>query len=193
VHRRPGPGDRFVSYDKPPRKPGWMTDDEYAELPATILIREVRVRLTEPGLRVKDLVLVTTLLDAVRYPPSMIAAMYGLRWSAEVNLRHLKQTLGLDVLRSHTLAGVTKELHAFVIIYNLVRRIMGEAGRKQKVQPTRISFVIPLDDNPYDTNLVLNYRIRKAVTATAACLSLKEMVGDWRSSLMKMAGCPNRF
>jgi IS5 family transposase len=141
VHRQHGPRDRFVTYDKPRRKPTWMTDEEYAELPETILVREVRVTLNEPGLRVSELVLATTLLDAVTYPPSMIAAMYGIRWSAEVNLRHLKQTLGLDVLRSHTVAGVTKELHAFVIIYNLVRRIMGEAGRKQKVQSTRISFV----------------------------------------------------
>lgn len=141
VHRRPGSRDRFVSYDKPPRKPAWLTDDEYADLPATILVREVRVTLTEPGLRVRELVLATTLLDAVAYPPAMIAAMYGIRWSAEVNLRHLKQTLGLDVLRSHTVAGVTKELHAFVIIYNLVRRIMCAAGRRQQVQSHRISFV----------------------------------------------------
>jgi hypothetical protein len=141
VHRRSGPRDRFVTYDKPPRKPAWMTDEQYAELPRTILVREVRVTLTEPGLRVRDLVLVTTLLDAVTYPPAMIAEMFGVRWRAEVNLRHLKQTLGLDVLRSHTVAGVTKELHAFVIIYNLVRRIMCDAGRRQKVQSGSISFV----------------------------------------------------
>jgi len=141
IHRRPGPRDRFVSYDKPRRKPAWLTAEEYADLPETILVREVRVTLTEPGLRVRDFVLATTLLDAVNYPPSMIAAMYGIRWSAEVNLRHLKQTLGLDVLRSHTVAGVTKELHAFVIIYNLVRRVMCEAGRNQKAQSNRISFV----------------------------------------------------
>ena len=71
----------------------------------------------------------------------MIAAMFGVRWSAEVNLRHLKQTLGLDVLRSQSVAGVTKELHAFVIIYNLVRQVMVEAARRQKVAPHRISFV----------------------------------------------------
>jgi hypothetical protein len=141
VHWRLGSRDRFVSYDKPPRRPAWLTAEEYAQLPATILVREVRVTLTEPGLRVKDLVLATTLLDAVSYPPAMIAEMYGVRWRAEVNLRHLKQTLGLDVLRSHTVAGVTKELHAFVIIYNLIRRVMCEAGRRQQVQSDSISFV----------------------------------------------------
>lgn len=141
VHRRRGARDRFVTYDKPKLKPTWMTDAEYAALPESLLVREVRLTLNEPGLRVRELVLVTTLLDAVTYPAAMIADMFGVRWSAEVNLRHLKQTLGLDVLRSHTVAGVTKELHAFVIIYNLVRRIMCTAARAQKVKPQRISFI----------------------------------------------------
>lgn len=141
VHRQRGPRDRQVTYDKPSKKPVWMTDEEYATLPEAILVREVRVTLNEPGLRVRELVLVTTLLDAVKYPASMIAAMFGVRWSAEVNLRHLKQTLGLDILRSQSVAGVTKELHAFVIIYNLVRQVMSEAARRQQVAPNRISFV----------------------------------------------------
>jgi hypothetical protein len=141
VHQQRGPRDRFVTYDKPQLKPTWMTDAEFAALPQTLLVREVRVQLNEPGLRVRDLVLVTTLLDAVAFPPAMIAEMFGVRWDAEVNIRHLKQTLGLDVLRSHTVEGVTKELHAFVIIYNLVRKLMCEAARQQKVKPQRISFI----------------------------------------------------
>jgi hypothetical protein len=141
VHWQRGPRDRFVIYDKPMTKPNWMNDDEFARLPASILVREVRVTLKEPGLRVRELVLVTTLLDAVRFPAAMIAQMFGVRWSAEVNLRHLKQTLSLDVLRSRSVDGAMKELHAFVIIYNLVRRLMCAAARKQKVTPDRISFV----------------------------------------------------
>jgi hypothetical protein len=154
VHRQRGSRDRFVTYDKPVPKPTWMTDEEFARLPASMLVREIRVTLNEPGLRVRELVLVTTLLDAVRYPPSMIAQMFGVRWSAEVNLRHLKQTLGLDVLRSRSVDGIMKELHAFVIIYNLVRQLMCAAARRQKVAPDRISFVdtlrwlrsVPIDD-----------------------------------------------
>jgi hypothetical protein len=141
AHRRRGARDRFVTYDKPKLKPTWMTDAEYAALPPSLLVREVRVTLNEPGLRVSELVLATTLLDAVTYPAAMIADMFAARWNAEVNLRHLKHTLGLDVLRSETVAGVTKELHAFVIIYNLVRRIMCSAARAQKVKPERISFI----------------------------------------------------
>jgi|SRR5262245_3405539 len=141
VHRQRGPRERLVTYAKPRQKPTWMPAADYAALPAALVVREVRVTLDEPGLRVRDLVLVTTLLDAVRYPAALIAAMFGVRWNAEVNLRHLKQTLGLDVLRSQSVAGVTKELHAFVIIYNLVRRVLAEAARRQRVAPDRVSFV----------------------------------------------------
>ncbi len=141
VHRQQGPRDRFVSYDKPIYKPSWMSDEEFAQMPTSMLVREVRVTLREPGVRVRELVLVTTLLDPVSYPPTMIAQMFGVRWSAEVNLRHLKQTLGLDILRSRSVDGIMKELHAFVIIYNLVRKLMCAAARQQNVTPDRISFV----------------------------------------------------
>jgi hypothetical protein len=53
----------------------------------------------------------------------------------------LKQTLRMDVLRCATVEGVLKELALFVLIYNLVRRVMGEAGRLQEVEPDRISFI----------------------------------------------------
>src|SRR5262249_17798364 len=59
----------------------------------------------------------------------------------EVNLRHLKQTLHMDVVRCQTWRGVWKELLVFVIVYNLVRRVMLEASRRQGVEPERISFV----------------------------------------------------
>ena len=58
-----------------------------------------------------------------------------------MNLRHLKQTLTLDVLRCATFVGVMKELLMFVVAYNLVRRVMVEAGQRQQVEPNRISFV----------------------------------------------------
>src|SRR5207253_2000060 len=63
---------------------------------------------------------------------------YG--WYTEVNLRHLKETMKMDVLRCETVEGVQKELAIFAVIYNLVRRVMEVAGRRQGVEPNRISF-----------------------------------------------------
>ena len=47
----------------------------------------------------------------------------------------------MDVLHCHSVEGVLKEMTLFVLICNLVRRVMQEAGRRQKVVPERISFV----------------------------------------------------
>ena len=81
-------------------------------------------------------------LEAVRLPvPLPRSRLYEKRWQVEVNLRHLKQTLGMDVLRCATFVGVMKELLMFVVAYNLVRRVMVEAGKRQQVEPNRISFV----------------------------------------------------
>jgi hypothetical protein len=139
--KRLGKRDQLVEYHKPKERPAWMGVAEYAALPATLVARELRYDIPLPGRRTRQVTLVTTLVDPKRYSARALARMYGLRWQAETDLRHLKQTLGLDALRSKTVPGVVKELLAFVIIYNLVRRVMHEAARRQGVEPARISFI----------------------------------------------------
>lgn len=139
--RRLGRDDQLVEYFKPAECPAWMDSQEYASLPSSLVVREVRVPIRTPACRVRELTLVTTLLDRRRYPPEVLARLYEKRWSVEVNLRHLKQTLHMDVLRCESWQGVWKEMLVFVLVYNLVRRVMVEAGRRQEVEPERISFV----------------------------------------------------
>jgi hypothetical protein len=133
--------DQVVEYYKPPRRPKWITAEAYAALPASILVRELRFSIRVPGMRTKEVTLVTTLLDANRYPAEELAQLYFDRWRVEVNLRHLKQTLHLDVLRSKTVDGVHKELCMIALAYNLVRFVMFEAARRQEVELDRISFI----------------------------------------------------
>lgn len=139
--RRLGRRDQWVEYHKPKERPDWLSAADYAALPATLVLREVRLRLDVPGRRTREITLVTTLLDARRYPARALGRLYERRWRAEVNLRDLKQTLGMDVLRCETYPGVIKELLVFVAVYNLVCRIRQEAGRRQGVAAERISFV----------------------------------------------------
>ena len=139
--RRLGRLDQLVEYTKPTQRPCWMSAADYAALPASLAVRELRYDIRLPGRRTHRVTLVTTLRDARRYPARALAELYGRRWQAETDLRHLKQTLGLDVLRCQTVFGVLKELTAFAVIYNLVRRVMREAGRRQAVAPNRISFI----------------------------------------------------
>src|SRR5262249_23062878 len=98
----------------------------------------------EPGCRVQQITLVTTLLDARRYSKRALARLYATRWQVETNLRHLKQTMKMDVLRCETFVGVMKELQMFAVAYNLLRLVMVHAARRQQVKPDRISFVYAL-------------------------------------------------
>jgi Transposase DDE domain len=139
--KRLGKHDQLVEYHKPKERPQWLSAAAYAALPKTLVVRELRYTLRLPGRRTQRVTLVTTLLDPKRYSARALAKLYGLRWQAETDLKSLKQSLGLDVLRSQTVPGVVKELVAFVIIYNLVRRVMHTAARQQQVEPARISFV----------------------------------------------------
>jgi len=138
--RRLGPRDQLVEYVKPKKRPAWMTEAQYAQLPETLVVRELRYTIQEPH-RTRAVTLVTTRLDPEQYSAAALAKLYGLRWSVETNLKHLKQTLQMDILRCKTVEGVLKELTVFVLIYNLVRRVMCEAGQRQQVPPERISFI----------------------------------------------------
>jgi hypothetical protein len=133
--------DQWVRWVKPPTPPGWMSAEQFALLPDTILMRELRYAIRRRGFRTRTVTLATTLLDADVYPKDELAEVYQQRWQIEVNFRHLKQTMGMDVLRCRTVDGVMKELWMFALVYNLVRATMVNAARQQGVPPDRISFV----------------------------------------------------
>jgi hypothetical protein len=69
-----------------------------------------------------------------------LADLYGQRWQIETNLRHLKQTMKMDILHCETVDGVLKELTVFALVYNLVRAVMHAAAVRQEVAVDRISF-----------------------------------------------------
>jgi hypothetical protein len=138
--KRLGVKDQLVEYSKPKERPEWLTEADYAQLPATLMVRELRYRITRPGCRTKSVTLVTTLWDAERYPAADLAKLYGQRWTIETNLRHLKQTMKMDVLHCETVNGVLKELTVFALVYNLVRAVMCAAAERQQVPVDRVSF-----------------------------------------------------
>ncbi len=56
-------------------------------------------------------------------------------------LKHLKQTMKMDVLKCKRVEGVLKELTVYAMVYNMVRLVMAQAARRQEVAANRISFV----------------------------------------------------
>ena len=84
--------------------------------------------------------IVSTLLDPEAYPPDELIDVRLTRWMVETNLRHLKITLGMQVLKCKTIEGVRKERRMFLLVYNLLRRLMLRAARSQKTNVNRLSF-----------------------------------------------------
>lgn len=142
--RKLGKYDQLVEYSKPKARPQWMSEQEFAELPATLIVRELRFRTKTKGCRTCEITLVTTLLDAAEYPADELIALYRTRWGIETNFGHLKTTMGMDVLHCQTVAGVLKELHMYALVYNLVRLVMLASASEQCVPSQRVSFVAAL-------------------------------------------------
>jgi len=136
-----GATDQLVEWFKPPTKPEWMSAEQYAALPASIVVRELRYAIHQKGFRPKEITLVTTLLDEERYSPDDLADLFLQRWEVETNIGHLKTTMKLDVLKCKTVEGVLRELQVFALIYNMTRQVMLAAASRQRVDVRRISFI----------------------------------------------------
>ena len=139
--RRLGHEDQLVEWVRPARKPDWMTAGQFEQMPATLLIRELRYHIVARGFRTRVVTVATTLTDPARYSKREVARLYGLRWEIETNFRHLKTTMKMDQLKCQTVEGAIKELMIFVLVYNVVRAAMALAADHQGVEPNRISFI----------------------------------------------------
>jgi hypothetical protein len=137
--RRLGTNDHLVAYFKPQR-PAWMSREQYRCLPTYLTLREVRVRVAQQGFRTRQLVIVTTLLDADQYPAAEIAQLYRRRWQAELNLRSLKIVLQMDHLRCKTPHRARNEFFIHLAAYNLIRQLMAVAAQAAGVEPWTVSF-----------------------------------------------------
>ena len=128
-----------MSWSRPAR-PDWMDQATYAQVPEDLTVRELRVTVDQPGFRVNELALVTTLLEAETYSKQEIAELYLQRWDIELDFRSIKDVLGMDVLRCLTPEMVRKEVGMHLLAYNLIRGVMVEAAEAHDKVPRRLSF-----------------------------------------------------
>jgi hypothetical protein len=139
--RRLGDYDHLVTWTRPQR-PAWMSPEQYEQIPQTLTLRELQFDVTVPGRRVETITVVTTLTDPVAYPKQDIAALYGYRWNAELDIRDIKQTLGLDHARCKTPEMVERELWVTLLAYNLIRKVIATAAATHDKQPRQIGFTL---------------------------------------------------
>jgi hypothetical protein len=136
---RLGADDHVVIWTKPPR-PAWMSRETYEALPATMAVRELRLRVVRTGFRTRVLVIATTLLDPRAFSKADLTGLSRLRWQVELDIRSLKQTLAMDVLRCKAPEMVRKEIWAHLLVYNLIRGAMAAAARGAGLEPRQLSF-----------------------------------------------------
>lgn len=129
--KRLGTRDHLVTLEKPRCKPDWMSQTEYEDAPETLTVRE---------LHTGGKILVTTLLCPKQAPKKALKELYQQRWHAELDLRHIKTTLGMEQLSCKTPHMAEKELWVYLLAYNLIRFLMAQAAWSHGLSPREISF-----------------------------------------------------
>jgi len=171
--RRLGHDDHLVIWIRPDR-PEWMSQDLYEQIPQTMSLREVRFQVTVPGRRTETLIVVTSLTDPESYPKEAIAELYGYRWNAELDIRDIKQTLGLDHVRCKSPAMVRRKLWVTLLAYNLIRKLIATAAAVHDRQPRQLGFTLACQT-------VLSSWM---LMATGACRDAEQL---WRRALERIA------
>ena len=139
--QRLGPGERLMTWQRPPREEACaLSAEEYALLPAELSVRVLSLNLPARGQRTRRVVLATTLLDRADYPPPRLADLLAARWQVELRLAEIKTVLGLDPLRCKSPQMVERALWVYACAYNLVRLIMLQAAQAHDQPLGRLSF-----------------------------------------------------
>jgi Transposase DDE domain len=133
-----GPDGDIILWQRP-NKPRGMTGQQYRKYPESLTMRQVSVDASGSNNRAKRFKVVTTILDA-SIGGGQIGELYEKRWSGEIDIRSIKSTMKMDILRCKTPEMVEKEIWAFLLAYNLLRTVMAVAASENDVEPREISF-----------------------------------------------------
>jgi hypothetical protein len=165
--RRLGKRDHVLSWARPQR-PAWMDEATYASMPESMAMREVRLA---------DLTLVTTLLDAKEVTKAELVDLYGKRWQIELDFRAIKTVMQMDVLRCKSPDMVHKEIAVHLLAYNLVRTVMAQAACLAHLLPRQLSFKATLQVlNAFEDNLRHGPRARLSTRHAIVLGSMAQLV-----------------
>jgi len=172
--KRLGKGDSLVAWRKTGRCPKWLDRQTWSQMGEEITVREIDIAVDIRGFRTQRITVSTTLLDPQRFPKAAFADLYRRRWMAELFLRDIKISLRMDVLKCTAPERVLKELHMYLIAYNLIRAIMLQSAQQAGDDPLRLSFkrtadalrqwtpIIAAQDDPRQAQRLIE-RLRRAI------------------------------
>jgi hypothetical protein len=122
-----------------PNKPRGMSGEQYRSYPKSMLMRQVAVDARDKNNRAEQFHVVTTILDA-SIDGGQFGDLYERRWEGEVDIRSIKSTMKMDILRCKTPEMVHKEIWAHLLAYNLLRTAMAVAASESGIEPRQVSF-----------------------------------------------------
>ncbi len=132
-----GPKDHIAEWKKPER-PDWMDAATYGDMPATILMREFTIDIEGRDGDSEQAIVVTTITDPT-IPQKELSDLYWARWNCELDIRSIKHSLHMDVLRCKTPDMVRKEIWCHLLAYNLLRGTMVASAKRSDVMPRQLS------------------------------------------------------
>ena len=127
-------GDHIVTCAKDPRS-CWMDNKTYDELSNILYLREIKKRKN---------IIATTLLDTKKYTKNELHDLYAKRWQMELDLRSIKEVMGMSVLSCKTSEMVRKEIWMYILVYNLIRLVLVQCALVYKTSPRKLSFIAAL-------------------------------------------------
>jgi hypothetical protein len=129
--QRLGTRDHLIKLDKPKIKPSWLNQKEYDSAPESLVVREFKAG---------GKVMVTTMLCPKSAPKVSLKKLYKSRWNVELDLRDIKQTLGMNILSCKSPDMVKKEIWVYLLAYNLIRLLMLRSALLADKSPRDLSF-----------------------------------------------------
>ena len=164
-----------------PQRPDWMSEEEYSECPERIKIRLVDVVVDQPGFRSKKYTIATTIVETKDFSRDWITSVYRSRWLVELDIRAIKCSLGMDIVRAKTPEMVQTEIWSCLLAYNLIRMKMLQSCAVSGRMPRTLSFSTTLQ-------LLANNWLLASVVLTEQLIAL----GQQTSSSEVVGNRPDR-
>lgn len=126
-----GTRDHLITLPKPKIKPNWLSQRDYDDAPENLIVREFKAG---------GKIMITTMLCSKAAPKAELKKLYRSRWNVELDLRDIKQTLGMNILSCKSPEMVIKEIWIYLLAYNLIRLLMLQSALLANVPPRILSF-----------------------------------------------------
>ena len=107
-------------------------------------------------------------------------------WLVELDIRSIKTTLGMDVLRCKSPEMVRKEMWTCLLAYNLIRKTMLQAAQRHQLSPRQLSFTTAMQ------TLAASWQTLPTLDEPRQRLMIEVQINSLASQIVAKPGRANR-